>query len=56
MVHHSIAVVITSFLTNFSEFYEREVRRIPIPRTSVHKATERAEAARDPDPLLFLRQ
>jgi hypothetical protein len=28
MVHHSIAVVITSFLTNFSELRKREVRRI----------------------------
>ena len=37
MVHHSIAVVITSFLTNFSEFYKGEVRRIPIPRSCVNK-------------------
>ena len=29
MVHHSIAVVITSFLTNFVEFCKAEVRRIP---------------------------
>src|SRR5215212_11476103 len=26
---------------NFAEFYEREVRRIPIPRTPVNKLTER---------------
>jgi hypothetical protein len=39
MVHHSIAVVFTSFLTNFVEFYKSEVqlRRIPIPRTSVNR-------------------
>jgi len=37
MVHHSIAVVFTSFLTNFSELYKGEVRRIPIPRTQVNK-------------------
>jgi hypothetical protein len=29
MAHHSIAVVITSFLTNFVEFCKAEVRRIP---------------------------
>jgi hypothetical protein len=29
MVHHSIAVVITSFLTNFSEPRQHEVRRTP---------------------------
>ena len=39
MVHHSIAVVFTSFLTNFSEFHKSEVQlpRIPIPRTTVNK-------------------
>jgi hypothetical protein len=31
MVHHSIAVVITSFLTNFSELRKREVRSAPGP-------------------------
>ena len=35
MVHHSIAVVITSFLTNFSERRKGEVRRIYLPRTPV---------------------
>jgi hypothetical protein len=37
MVHHSIAVVITSFLTNFSELRHGEVRRISLPRTPVNK-------------------
>jgi hypothetical protein len=37
MVHHLIAVVFTSFLTNFSEFYKGEVRRIPLPRTPVNR-------------------
>src|SRR3954454_19379918 len=32
-----------------------QLRRITLPRTLVNKATERAEAARDPGPLLFLR-
>jgi hypothetical protein len=41
MVHHSIAVVFTSFLTNFVEFYKGEVRRIPIPRTRVNKGKKR---------------
>jgi len=40
MVHHSIAVVFTSFLTNFSEFYEGELRRILLPRTPVKLRTE----------------
>ena len=34
MVHHSIAVVITSFLTEFSELREGEVRRTRNMRTS----------------------
>jgi hypothetical protein len=37
MVHHSIAVVITSFLTNFVERRKDEVRRIPLLRTPVNK-------------------
>jgi hypothetical protein len=39
MVHHSIAVVITSFLTNFSEFHKSEVqlRRIRLLRTRVNR-------------------
>ncbi len=41
MVHHSIAVVITSFLRNFSELRLGEVRRIPLPRTSVNKAKKK---------------
>jgi hypothetical protein len=44
MVHHSIAVVFTSFLTNFVEFYEGEVRRIPIPRTTVNKGMKKTGA------------
>jgi hypothetical protein len=46
MVHHSIAVVFTSFLTNFVEFYKSEVqlRRIPIPRTRVNTSTQKAGA------------
>jgi hypothetical protein len=40
MVHHSIAVVITSFLTNFSELRQCEVRRIYLPRTPVNKGKE----------------
>ena len=36
MVHHSIAVVITSFLPNFSERRLCELRRITLPRTQVN--------------------
>jgi len=32
MVHHSIAVVITSFLTNFSELRKAEVQLLRIPQ------------------------
>jgi hypothetical protein len=46
MVHHSIAVVITSFLTNFSELRACELRRIPLPRTRVNKAGQAFSAAR----------
>jgi hypothetical protein len=46
MVHHSIAVVITSFLTNFSELRHGELPRIPIPRTPVNKGKKRAEVTR----------
>jgi hypothetical protein len=28
-----------------------ELRRIPLPRTSVNRGKKRAEVARDPDPL-----
>src|SRR5215216_7865495 len=41
MVHHSIAVVITSFLTNFVERRQGEVRRITLPRTPLNKAIKR---------------
>src|SRR5215211_4736018 len=37
MVHHSIAVVITSCLTNFVERRLPELRRIPLPRTRVNR-------------------
>jgi hypothetical protein len=37
MVHHSIAVVITSFLTNFVERSKGELRRTPLLGTSVNK-------------------
>jgi hypothetical protein len=37
MVHHSIAVAITSFLTNFVERRLGEVRRIPVLQTRVNK-------------------
>ena len=39
MVHHSIAVVVTSFLTNFVELRKAEVqlRRIHLPRPRVNK-------------------
>src|SRR5215204_6419154 len=36
MVHHSIAVVITSFLPNFSELRKAEVRRTTLPRAPVN--------------------
>ena len=41
MVHHSNAVVITSFLTNFVERRLGEVRRIPLPRTPVNKGMKK---------------
>jgi hypothetical protein len=41
MVHHSIAVVITSFLTNFSERRAYELRGIPLPRTWVNKGIKK---------------
>ena len=54
MVHHSIAVVFTSFLTNFSEFYKGELRRISIPRTWVNKGMKKGWGARPrPFPYLF---
>src|SRR5215203_5475776 len=34
MVHHSIAVSITSFLTNFLDLRQSEVRRILLPKLS----------------------
>jgi hypothetical protein len=37
MVHHSIAVVITSFLTNFVESRLAELRRISLPRTPANR-------------------
>ena len=47
MVHHSIEVVFTSFLTNFVEFYKSEVqlRRISITRTRVNKGKRLVRAA-----------
>jgi hypothetical protein len=40
MVHHSIAVVITSFLTNFVVLRLGEVRRIYLPRTPVNRGSQ----------------
>src|SRR5215218_1358324 len=46
--HHSIAVFITTLLTNFAESPKGEVRRIPIPRTSVNKGKRKGWVLRDP--------
>src|SRR5215217_5270160 len=40
MVHHSIAVVITSFLTNFVELRHSELRRIPLLGNWVNKGRD----------------
>jgi hypothetical protein len=45
-VYHSIAVFITTFLTNFGECPKGEVRRIPIPRTRVNKGKRKNKTAR----------
>jgi hypothetical protein len=46
MVHHSIAVVITSFLTNFVERSKGELRRTPLLGTSVNKGKEKGRVRR----------
>ena len=44
MVHHSIAVVITSFLTNFVELRKGEVRRILLLGNSVNKGNKKGKS------------
>jgi hypothetical protein len=53
MVHHSIAVVITSFLTNFSELRACELRRIPLPRTWMNKGKKKGRGVCQPGPLFM---